>query len=812
MTQLNVVFWSGCGGETQRYRCEHAIALLQQRGHTASLFWQTDPAVIAAIAEADLVIIHRPQQSHFWQFVRQAAAGRPLVYETDDLLFDPSLVDAMPIVAQNQGFERQRWRAYALGNAPVFEQCVAATVSTSALAEAATALGKPVWVQRNVIGDDWLAWCERAYRARTTHNQLTIGYFSGTFSHNADLALIAPALVTVLQQYPQARLLLGGHIDLPDALKLVADQVQFAPFVPLAELPNIMAQADIVIAPLDYENQFTRCRSELKYLEAAALRLPMVATPIPAFAQAIEHGQNGFLAQTLEQWQTHLIQLLQDSALREQIGQAAYAHVCAKYTVATAAAGYETSLHEILSQFQQPHAQLDYAQLTKQFEAELGLIDQQVHMVTGCDVGNAGNYRCRHRQEQLHWYTIQSEVTSLYVDPMEIAKALRYDLLILHRVAHDPMIEELIYSHQALQHPVIFDTDDLVFRPDLLSYVDAIKDWPAEDVALYRDGVERYRRTMLMCDAVIVSTEPLAEQVRIFGLPAYVVRNALSQQQLDHAQPFAAQRRAQPLPAATDPVTIGYFSGTATHNSDFLQAEAAILQILQQYPHVRLRIVGLLELSSAFDSVLDRVERRGLVPLPELAGEIAAVDFALAPLELDNPFCQSKSEVKYMEAGLVGVPLVASPIEAFQVAITHGVNGMLAANHQEWVAALTALVTNPELRRELGEAALVDVHARYTPQARSQELFKVLQTIRAQYQPRPARGSANNVIVDQLNAANSDIQRLKDEIQALTTLYNQTKDYAQGLEQHIQRVANGRVMRLSNRLNQLFQRVLARKG
>lgn len=117
--QLNVVFWSGCGGETQRYRCQHAIEQLQYRGHKAQLFNQIDQAAIVAVAAADLVVVHRPKETHFWETIQQAAQGKPVVYETDDLLFDPALIDSMPIVAESTGFEQQFWRGYAGQSASV---------------------------------------------------------------------------------------------------------------------------------------------------------------------------------------------------------------------------------------------------------------------------------------------------------------------------------------------------------------------------------------------------------------------------------------------------------------------------------------------------------------------------------------------------------------------------------------------------------------------------------------------------------------------------------------------------------------------
>ncbi len=730
---LKVVFWSGCAGDTQRYRCDHPAEQLRRLGHQAQVYWQTDPAGLAAAREADLVVVQRPTMTHFWRALVAATAGRPLVYETDDLVFERALVDEMPIVRQNSGALRQRWHNYALGNARVLESCSAGLASTTPLVERLAAHNLSAALHRNVLSDELLALSDASHQTRrhphTGSRPLTIGYFSGTFSHDQDLAFIAPALVRMLREHPSLRLLLGGQINLPPALQPYAGRVDRRPLVPWRDLPALMAEADVMLAPLDPTNIFTQCRSELKYLEAAAVGVPIVASPAPAFAEAISHGETGMLAESANQWVEALDYLIANKAARGAIGAAAYEHVRREYTFASAGLQLEGILHGLAAQAQAPRAVwrgIDLVPGAEQWASDLRLNGLAVYMLTGCEQGNAGTYRCRHRQQQLDLHDIASVVVSQPDEGFEIRAAANYDLAIIHRAVGDEPLLGYIGRMQALGRPVLFDTDDLVFRPELIDRVDAIKDWSAADKALYRNGVEGYRRALLACDAAIVSTEPLAALVRELGQRAFVVRNALSWEQIERAAPLAEARLSQPLAGADAPVVVGYFSGTATHNRDFAQAAPALIQLLEQRPQVRLRLVGPLDPGDEFAPYRERIERRELVPLTELAAEIAAVDVALAPLELDNPYCQAKSEVKYMEAGLVGVPVVASPTEAFQVAIRHGVNGMLATTASEWLAALLALVDDPARRRAIGQAARDDVLDRYTPVARSRALLDVL--------------------------------------------------------------------------------------
>jgi hypothetical protein len=83
----------------------------------------------------------------------------------------------------------------------------------------------------------------------------------------------------------------------------------------------------------------------------------------------------------------------------------------------------------------------------------------------------------------------------------------------------------------------------------------------------------------------------------------------------------------------------------------------------------------------------------------------ARVDVSLAPLELGNAFCDSKSELKIFEAALFGVPSIASPTRPYAAAMEAGVSGLLAATPSEWEAALERLIADAGLRARMGEAA-----------------------------------------------------------------------------------------------------------
>lgn len=84
----------------------------------------------------------------------------------------------------------------------------------------------------------------------------------------------------------------------------------------------------------------------------------------------------------------------------------------------------------------------------------------------------------------------------------------------------------------------------------------------------------------------------------------------------------------------------------------------------------------------------------------------ANIDVSIAPLQ-NNPFNDSKSEIKVAECGRYKIPLVASNVGCYDETIQNGVTGYLIdpdAPKTEWVRRLAYLCKNPQKRIEMGEA------------------------------------------------------------------------------------------------------------
>ena len=160
-------------------------------------------------------------------------------------------------------------------------------------------------------------------RRERTPGRVRIGYFSGTTTHDADWAMAEPALIAILDRHQDVELWLGGHLKPTPALEAFSDRIQRVPFVRWYDLPRVLRDTDISLAPLTPGSRFNEAKSAIKWLEAALVETPTVASPAEPFREVIEHGRTGLLASTPGEWIEALELLLGSEAERRRIGSQA---------------------------------------------------------------------------------------------------------------------------------------------------------------------------------------------------------------------------------------------------------------------------------------------------------------------------------------------------------------------------------------------------------------------------------------------------------------------------------------------------------
>jgi GT2 family glycosyltransferase len=356
-----------------------------------------------------------------------------------------------------------------------------------------------------------------------------------------------------------------------------------------------------------------------------------------------------------------------------------------------------------------------------------------VLLVSG-GTGDAKRYRCDHQAEQLELSGLTTEVET-YPSAVLDDSAAEFDCFVLHRVPCDERVAAFLEEARRLRKPLVFDTDDLLFDLEARPHISGLSSMRGPEREHMLRSIESQRETLLACDAVLVSTEPLQEAAAKLHTQVFMRPNTVSMEMVAHADAALARRHVEGRDDGA--VMLAYLSGTPTHDWDFLEAAEGVLSALDRNENVRLLTVGHVTLDPRFERFREQVQQIPFQPWSRLPDILASVDINLAPLQNGNPFAAAKSCLKYLEAALVGVPTVASPRSDFVRAIEHGSNGLLAEAPEDWEIALDELIASAERRREIGRSAFADVRGEHTTRAAGDALSNVLRTVaRAEGEPR----------------------------------------------------------------------------
>ncbi|MEG2044909.1 MAG: glycosyltransferase [Clostridia bacterium] len=320
-----------------------------------------------------------------------------------------------------------------------------------------------------------------------------------------------------------------------------------------------------------------------------------------------------------------------------------------------------------------------------------------VLFINGCTLSHPTRYRVEHQVEQLAAGGLTSRVIESQSLTMELIKNFR--VFIFFRCPITDTVRDFITMAKKYNKRVIFDIDDLVIDEKYTKTIKHLDTMSAEERALYDDGVNRIRQTLLMCDSAITTTKRLKDELLNYVPSVYVNRNVASNEMV-----MLSNKALLEVTHDNSKVKIGYFSGSITHNADFELILPILIKLMEEFPNLELHLIGEISLPDALTPFKDRVVFRGFVDYKELPSLIASVDINLAPLE-DSIFNEAKSENKWTEASLVKVITVASNVGAMKDIIKNGETGFLCSNSEEWYVCLKLLIAKKAVRHQIANNA-----------------------------------------------------------------------------------------------------------
>lgn len=252
------------------------------------------------------------------------------------------------------------------------------------------------------------------------------------------------------------------------------------------------------------------------------------------------------------------------------------------------------------------------------------------------------------------------------------------------------LVAPFLEAVRETQTPYLFELDDQL--------LDVPQD---KDPSGFYDAYAPHLEALLReAAAIIVSTPALAAAMRCYNAKVHLVENRIS------------ARLWSGLPKAAQPTAATHllYTGGTTHDEDLGFALEAIEIARQRRVDLRLKLIGVTRRRNLPDwvDVIEVPEEQKSYSrfVPWLREQAACTVLGIAPL-IDTPFNRFKSDLKVLDYGALGLPVLASHVESYSTFDGGGRHPgvtLLPNDAQAWAQAIVAKLANPKELRAEGEA------------------------------------------------------------------------------------------------------------
>lgn len=208
---------------------------------------------------------------------------------------------------------------------------------------------------------------------------------------------------------------------------------------------------------------------------------------------------------------------------------------------------------------------------------------------------------------------------------------------------------------------------------------------------------EKVRPMLEQSDVVTAGSPNIAEFASGYAPDAYFIPTPFPREKYREAR----EKRG----SKTGTVTMGWI-GYPENLRYLATIEEELTKLLSEYDELRLVVItaGSLPVEPLAERKGDDVEYREW-SLQKEVEFLSEADIGIRPL-VDEPWTRGKAHGSVVQYMALGLPVVVTPVGLLSDLVIDGYSGFHATSSEEWIESITRLLSDTDLRAEMGEHAV----------------------------------------------------------------------------------------------------------
>lgn len=272
-----------------------------------------------------------------------------------------------------------------------------------------------------------------------------------------------------------------------------------------------------------------------------------------------------------------------------------------------------------------------------------------------------------------------SILADLSRNPFEQPEYDKYKIIVLQQAFGKDWAAQ-IYRWREKGIKVLYEIDDFIHGVHKIPGHAGARAFSKSQLPLYEACMEA-------SDGLLCATEFLARTYRKYNNRAWICRNGIEGYRYKDLE----------LPKR-DSVHVGWAGGEG-HQGNVLPWVRQLEQLMLENEKINFFCLGLDFVTQMKKETAKRSIHIPFVLMELFPGVLCNFDIAMAPAGRSN-FYRAKSDLRWLETGALGIPLVADPLVYKD--IVGGVTGLCVGDPLEARNAINLLIKEPEYRREIG--------------------------------------------------------------------------------------------------------------